>query len=411
MQRRAIPIIIAILAVRSERVINMETNTKQIKDLCRLYRSNSKIGLVLGAGISCGSGVPLYEKMTLQVCRALAAQTDGKEIPAISFLAEQLALREELGDETDAQQRVALENKIIQIEPEEIAQLIKTCLSKTEEHALIRQIKDVLYAGKPNFSRKNTPLKHSMVKDSVFRDNPTLDAVITFCAACPDSGVAYYSKQKHNMEKNAKVGGILTTNYDNLVEGAFGTKFGRELLHPVGRVTSDDLKPENIPVYHIHGYVSYVVPDNPSNGIKASEKLVFAEEDYFRTSYDPLGFSSYIAMSFLRRYPCLFIGCSMKDKNMRRFLFQLLQEKKSAPEKDEKRYFAILKSQGTNYDDFIAAVLLSYGVDTIWVKDYCEIARILETVYNAANGVEGNWQKLKEYKRNATDANPAGTGS
>lgn len=253
---------------------------------------------------------------------------------------------------------------------------------------LNRLIKEVLY--------EKVPVKRTVGRDA-FERNPTLDAILTFCAARP--GTALASASKYEIEANSKVGGLLTTNYDNLVEGAFHTKYRRNLLKPVGRPASREAARDRrvIPVYHIHGYISYRPPD-PTQTNQRTPDIVIAEDDFFQTFYDPLGFGNYIAMSFLRRFPCLFVGSALTDPNLRRFLFHLARNggRASAP---HKRKFALLKVSGTANDALTEAVLRTYGVDPIWIQDFDEILDILRTLYTTAAGVEeSDWEEMTHYK-------------
>ncbi|TEU12277.1 MAG: SIR2 family protein [Anaerolineales bacterium] len=380
-------------------MMDPKTKQKRIRELCRIYKSEPQIGLVLGAGVSCDSDVPLYLPMVLELCK-LAAERNrlpGAPQGALAFLEEQAKLlqeRKEALKEKDYEKAAQLECQVV-IEPEEVALFMKTYFAEQDEQDFLKLVKEVLY---PPMTERS----HKMVARAMFQKNDTLQSVICFCAALPGSALAPTST--HRIETNPKVGGILTTNYDYLVEGAFGSKFGRPMLKPVGRADAREALPGRrvIPVYHIHGYVSYVPPKDDPEGVKGST-LVIAEKDYFRTFYDPLGFGSYTAMGFFGRFPCLFIGSAMTDKNLRRFLYHLQRE--VGDSSDRPHHFAILKARGTPRDDFEDAVLSSYGVATIWISGYDEIPGILKKVYAAAGknteekeALRANWEALREFK-------------
>ena len=361
-------------------MMNLKTKPKRIAELCRTYQSGPQIGLVLGAGVSCSSGVPLYLKMVLDLCQLASEQNRLPDAPpgAVAFLKEQAELVRR-GDE----------EKVAQLTPEEVALFVRTYLADQDEQVLLKLVKEVLYAQVDTRS-------HKMVARATFQKNDTLDSVICFCAALPGSALAPQSTRR--IETNPKVGGILTTNYDYLVEGSFGSKFGRPMLKPVGRADSRESLPDRrvIPVYHIHGHVSYVPPKGDPEGVKGST-LVIAEDDYFRTFYDPLGFGNYIAMGFLRRFLCFFIGSAMTDKNLRRFLYHLQRE--TGHSSDRPHHFAILPARGTPQDDFEDAVLSSYGVSTIWIQDFEELSGILKEVYTSIEEApEEDWEALREFK-------------
>jgi len=78
-------------------MMDPKTKQKRIKELCRTYKSEPHIGLVLGAGVSCDSDVPLYLPMVLELCK-LAAERNrlpGAPPGALAFLEEQAKLLQE----------------------------------------------------------------------------------------------------------------------------------------------------------------------------------------------------------------------------------------------------------------------------------------------------------------------------
>lgn len=360
-------------------MVDLNTKERRITKLCQIYRSKPQIGLVLGAGVSCGSDVPLYLKMALDLYKHASKQNLLPNAPssAVTFLDEQAELLQRKDD-----------GGVARLTPEEIVLFIKTYLADKDPQVWLKLVKKVLYAN------VEIAKSHKMVGRETIKKNDTLVAVICFCAALPGSTLALESP--HRIETNPKVGGILTTNYDYLVEGSFGSKFGRSMLKPVGRSDARESLPGRrvIPVYHIHGYVSYVPPKDDPAGVKGSEELVIAEDDYLKTFYEPLGFCNYIAMSFFRRFPCLFIGSSMTDMNIRRFLYHHNRERDDSPKSPN--HFAILKTEGTLEDDFKDAILSSYRVSTIWIQEFEEIGEILERVYTSEEGVtQKDWEALK----------------
>jgi hypothetical protein len=349
-----------------------------IEKLCATYRDTPQVALVLGAGVSKDSGVPLYTDLARQLLE-LAYQRHklkGVSDDVLTFIAEQ-----EAGSMPD---------------PDTILQYVYNHLDANESLRLL--IKEVLYR------HVNTQRSHKMVSRATYRDNPTLDAVITFCSAVPGSPLAPDSTSR--WETNPKIGGILTTNYDNLVEGAFGSKYGKSLLKPVAREGARETLPGKrvIPVYHVHGYVSYVDDPSAPDRVKASD-LVIAEEDYYRTFYNLLGFSNVVAMSILRQFSCLFVGCSMRDRNIRRILYHLRRERTHSSTVHP--HFAILPPLPVGEQNFDNTVLESFGVSAIRLDDPCQmgvqIEAILKRVYLSVNRVsvehwlaakQGRWQRL-----------------
>ena len=334
-----------------------------LTDLCDVYRSESQIGLVLGAGVTKAAGVPLYRELARIVVKRAA--------------------KERLLDRSQAAVEYLL-NRCDDVGPEEMMQFVRVSIQ--DETAFQRLMEWGLY--EKNKVRRD--LKARRVSDPVYTRNSTLNAVISFCAAPKGSPLAPLPQRR--FETNHKVGAILTTNYDNLVEGAFGTKYKRErMLKPVPSAKARESLEEKriIPVYHIHGYVSYLKTGRQRIVV---HDLVAAEEDYFRTFYNLLGFANSVGMSFLRRFSCLFLGSAMQDANLRRFLYQARRERILATRIYP--HFAILidKDQQPGYKEYKEAVLGSYGVKVIWAK-VADIPDIMKRVYVSADGVTADHWK------------------
>jgi hypothetical protein len=350
----------------------MSTKYEEAVDrLCTVYRESDQIGLVAGAGVGKDSGVPLYRDLALQVLELAREKRAlwGAPREALEFLSS--------GSEGKSP------------DPDHILQFVADHLTSTTSMEWLAR--EVLYA---KIERRT----HKMVARHTFRKNDTLDAVISLCAAIPGSDLA--GGQERRWSTNRKVGAILTTNYDNLVEGSFGTKYGASLLKPVpGDKAREAMRGKRvIPVYHMHGYVSYVDdPDRPDE-VRASD-LVIAEEDYYETFYNLLGFSNVVATSVLRRFPCLFVGCSMADRNVRRILYHLQRERILATE--VKEHFALLSPKEPGQQAFEDAILASFGVTTIRLKDAkhlgSQVKAIVQRLYLSAEGVtEAQWRQVEK---------------
>ena len=343
----------------------------RMKRLLNTYRISAQFGLVLGAGVTFDSKVPGYRNLALNLLEEAMKQPEfnGSKNWAQQFIKDQ---------------KTRAKEDRLTIPPEDVILYVRTHFGGNKE--LFRDlVKREMY--------KNTSVKRTAGR-GVFKENPTLDSVLTFCAARPNTALSP-GTSSYEVEANSKIGGILTTNYDNLVESGFHTKYRRNLLKPVGRPTTnehDARERRTIPVYHIHGYIGFRQPGNDREQ-KRNPDIVIAEDDYFETFYDPMGFGNYIALSFLRRFPCLFIGASMVDKNVRRILFHLFRAA-NGQIPDHQRKFAILPVTGSPADGLLDANLLAYGVETIWIENFGEIPEILRKLYI---NVRDNKRKKKDY--------------
>lgn len=357
-----------------------QTNARK-RRLVNTYRKYPQIGIFLGAGATISSKVPSYPELALNLLQTASEHTnfDGDREWARNFI-------------QDQRTRIANNRKIIP--PEDVVLYVRSHLG-SDKKTLRELIQHEIY--------KNAAVRKTVKRDA-FEKNETLDAILTFCAARPHTGITTDPNLLPMV--NPKIGGILTTNYDNLVESAFHTKFRQKLLKPIGRPTTsefDIMDRQTISVYHMHGYVGFkkFVEDQED---KPTPEIVIAEDDYFETFYDPMGFGNYIALSFFRRFPCLFIGASMEDKNIRRILFHLVSASKRQNQAHQRK-FAILKKDEELYDSLLDQNLLYYGVETIWIDRFSDIPEILRELYINAKHPEKtkkifteDWEFLKKYK-------------
>src|SRR5574340_1847688 len=176
---------------------------KQISPLVSAYVKAPQFGLVLGAGVTAESHVPTYAGLALRL---------------LEYAGEQgvLALPQEWVRSFVDQQRDLLnagDRKTVP--PEEVVQFVRAHL-EGDRAGLTQLIKAVLY--------EKAATRRTVGREA-FECNPTLDAILTFCAARP--GTVLAAPSDYEIEANLKIGGLLTTNYDNLVEGAFHTKYRR----------------------------------------------------------------------------------------------------------------------------------------------------------------------------------------
>ncbi len=342
------------------------------------YGSAPEIGLVLGAGVSVQSGVPNYATLATGV----------------------LALAEQEGrlNESACQHHRLLAGRVPPCEvppPDVILTYARAHIASSDRfHQLVREVlyRDVAVPStKPHEQRwpvaKRTWTKHKTVAREIFHHNATIDAVISFCAAEPGARHARRSSQKARAATNRRVGAILTTNYDNLVEASFGTKYMKSLLPPVGR-SSTKLRGDGIPVYHCHGYVTY--PPGKDDDPPYSELLI-AEEDYYSATYDPGSFGNTAIARVLHRMPCLFIGSAMTDRNLRRHLLLSDDADRRNSATVPREHFAILP-EADHLDDFTDAVLARYRVSVIRIKEFSEIPGLLRDLYVSPDDTtEGDW--------------------
>lgn len=190
----------------------------------------------------------------------------------------------------------------------------------------------------------------------------------------------------------AKVAAILTYNFDDLIEREL---LARDLVHKSIFEDVDLARPEELPVYHVHGFL----PENRSRYPNIDKgTLVFSEEGYHQIYRDAYHWSNLVQLSSLRETCCLMIGLSLTDPNLRRLL------EISVKSNDKPKHFAFLKR--LSFEEFMKVdgknvvsaskamvekflerhhklneqVLIELGVNLVWYEHHEEIPLLLKEI-------------------------------
>lgn len=133
--------------------------------------------------------------------------------------------------------------------------------------------------------------------------------------------------QEFNRQQERRIDAVITLNADDLLEQAAMTLVNRKLekmkapIYPfkiVGASTHKDLMrevPRRIPIYHIHGFLA-----QRPQFYDLEYMLVFSDLQYWSTSASALTFANRIVSWALTESCCLFVGLSMTDINLLRWL-------------------------------------------------------------------------------------------
>ena len=315
------------------------------------YRHHGLV-LVLGAGVSKGSGLPMWNELLSRV----AADLPGDE-PSLNV------------DELWAN-HVPL--------PVIASVLEGRCGSRPE---FVERVRDALYHDFPYFQRRYNVAHRDRLVDHVLKKNPTLRAVAAMCATRDTP--AEFSRNPH-------VRSIVTFNLDSVLQVYIGERYGKRLLRTIDRASAGANR-KKISIYHLHGMLRFDAKARDRKK-EAPDAVVLTEQDYFNFFNNPTSLFNYTFLYLLREWPCLFIGLSMQDENMRRLLhfskyerMQGLLSEGRAPERlgtDTRRHFAILKgSRASQMDRVLEDSLLPLGTEVLWIDDFHEIAMLLKEVY------------------------------
>ena len=356
---------------------NSITTDDALSRLSNAYHQGD-LSLYLGAGVSVANGLPNWEKLVISMyIDVINEQGLGSWRPFVNYL---YAIAEWHLDR--------------QHEPLEVTARKLRMYYETPEQFL-DHLRRILYAG---FSYDYSARFSTPDRDNLRTANSTLDAVAQLCESNP--GV---------------LRAVITYNYDCLLEIALGK------LPYQSFWKSEPLKPNRMPIYHVHGYVP-LDSDYGSN----PEEIVFTEEQYHRTAQDPYFWSNLVQIQHLSNSVGLMVGLSLTDRNMRRLLDAIM----TTPQRSEnyafikepnwqrpadnelteihenaQKYLERINSsggmvpgtKGEFYREEIAGiinavssldkeqdtfVLEQLGVYPIWYREHHEIASMLQTIIN-----------------------------
>jgi len=127
--------------------------------------------------------------------------------------------------------------------------------------------------------------------------------------------------RRDRARREPRVRRLITFNVDDLLErevhGGRAWK-ARPLVWPVSRESHSPRRAPRspVPVYHIHGFL----PRWPDSYPDAPDTLVFTDAQYWRTVAQPASFANRVVAHSLHDSCCIFVGLSMTDVNLIRWL-------------------------------------------------------------------------------------------
>lgn len=321
----------------------------------RLRASYSRDGLVLvlGAGVSVGSGFPTWGELLTRVATA-----DVK------------------GDDAGLVDELRRNEVPLTI----IASILQRHSGGKAE--FVHKVRHALYRDFPFFPDGVTKRNRRQLIDHVRKANPTLRAVASLCARRADGERTY--------SPNPRIRAIVNFNLDAVLHAYVYARYEKRLLRTIDRASAKAI-PEKINVYHMHGFLRFD-PNAEDPTKEAPDLVVLTEGDYFDFFNDPTSLFNYTFLYLLRECHCLFIGLSMQDGNIRRLLHLSREERRTAlmrerpnekpNPKELLRHFALLRrSDSSRLDLAMEESLLPLGTQALWVDDFEEIERRLRDVY------------------------------
>lgn len=318
-----------IVASNSSDAIKKEERASYIKRVKAAFRRQDMV-LFLGAGVSLSGGIPLWETLIKKLhINMLKELTEDK---SLSFIEQEMI------------NELALDNKMES--PLLQMRYIKSAFSNDEYFRLVHA---------------------ALYSEKIQSDTELLNAITRICTP---------------QRNYCGIKSIITYNFDNLLEMNLAQK---DISYNIISCEKDRQMVEKLNIYHVHGYL----PKDFHN-ISNESELIFSEEDYHKVYRDSYSWSNLAQLNALRESTCLFIGCSLKDPNLRRLL-DVASRREESPRhfaflvKEEKKNIKgsmnkdILKIYQKLDDNIRKAYYSELGLNIIWIEDYKEIPDILNS--------------------------------
>jgi hypothetical protein len=325
----------------------------------KLIKDYKKRGLVLalGAGVSKGCNLPNWEELLRRLAKESKLKgaasvfdelrTNGFTLPAIASM-----------------------------------------LESDYKDDFSRAIKEALYQDFPFRNGIDGNNQQDFI-DFVRKNNSTLASIAALCI-CKTDG---------SYEPNPRVHAIVNFNYDSTFRAYVNVRYDKsDILRSIERPSATSIF-GTIPVYYMHGFIRF---DKDLGDLRhgAPDRRVLTEQEYFNFYNDPNGLFNYTFLYLLREHPCLFLGASMIDDNIRRLLHYSKKEREMgyiqegrADEAEEKsiRHYAVLKSPPSQEIAGLTEISLKrLGVNVLWLNDFAEMPDLLAKVYESASGTWGD---------------------
>ena len=197
--------------------------------------------------------------------------------------------------------------------------------------------------------------------------------------------------QEFEREQGRRIDAVITLNADELLEQAAITIVRRKTKgaypgHPfdvIAMSTHKDLgrlKKRLIPIYHIHGFI----PQRPGS-YDFNYMLVFTDHQYWSTSASALTFANRIVSWVLSESCCVFVGLSMTDINLIRWLaLRTLEFERDVTEAVESRHDAVgsmvrrfskhfwIRPPSSDPTGFLSRFLRLRGIESVEIGEWKE---------------------------------------
>jgi len=324
----------------------------KVNSLITEYKNGSLV-LVLGAGVSIDYGLPSWD-MLLQKLLIEAFSTKTKEDSKVSTVLAELF------------------TNVFPLNPLISARFLQNYYKKNKKDGDFESdIRNIFY----------NDIKIDYI-------SPTFKEIFQLCVAPGNS---------------PNLNSIITYNYDDLLEkhlDDLDIDVPYKSIYKVGQ----NHTPNELPIYHVHGFLKR------DGDLSPDDKIILSEDLYHQQYNDTYSWNNIVQINKFRENTCLFIGISLSDPNTRRLLdianlqkgslnkYHYIIKKRYDRDKIKKSLEIVLSQDNTisnektdeslgidktvNYlvefmETFEEEDAMSFGVKTIWVKEFSEIPSIL----------------------------------
>ncbi len=279
----------------------------------RLLAASAKGGitLVLGAGVSIPRGIPSWDRLVTSVWRAVFRETPSWKAQPSEDVAALEAIRTSLAGSVDAKTI----DRIELWRPDAPGLAMQIALELVEAELERRHHAEGAYAELGPHGEFARLLKDALYAEVHKPDEPDTLQLL-----------ADILRQEHLRERR-RIKRVITFNVDDLLEREVhdgGNDRSAPVLWPIPRASShirrsrgaNDSAP--IPTYHVHGFLPSA-PDAPWH-TEAPDTLVFTDAQYWASVSEPMSFANRVLANALHDSHCVFLGLSMSDINLLRWL-------------------------------------------------------------------------------------------
>lgn len=335
--------------IESEQVPWKERRNEIMREIGETYNAG-RFSLMLGAGVSSSAGLPDWNTLLNSLFVSMLTGSDEEK------------------SKTDHEHISSIVKRLRQVDGPSaltLARYVRKGMAKgsnVEQSEFINSVTQSLYGLRDGRRSISSPL---------------IKGIVDLCAPS---------------RMGAKVAAILTYNFDDLIEREL---LARDLVHKSIFEDVDLARPEELPVYHVHGFL----PEHRNHYPNIDKgTLVFSEEGYHQIYRDAYHWSNLVQLSSLRETCCLMIGLSLTDPNLRRLL------EISAKSNDKPKHFAFLRR--VSFEEFMKVdgknavsasktmvekflerhhklneqVLIELGVNLVWYENHDEIPLLLKEI-------------------------------